>query len=287
MPAKMVPFIRVLSLTAMLVCLGGTVGFQNAQVAPDVSPYVLPRSDVISVPPNNVHSGYKISVALPSGYEEAPTKSFPIVYVLDGDWYFGLTASMARLSEAVRESPPVIVVAIGFGGTLQDQRRRRAIEFTPAVETTLTGSGHAATFLAALRQSIIPVVESRYRVTPDRTPIGHSLGGLFAAFAMLRAPDVFRRVVIGSPALWSSEELIVSELDRALKQRHALPSHLFLGVSSGDGARIRASYKALTHTLNMSAPHLRWTSQEFAHTTHQSSVAELISHGLPWVLMDK
>jgi predicted alpha/beta superfamily hydrolase len=55
--------------------------------------------------------------------------------------------------------------------------------------------------VSVLRDEIIPLVERSYRITDDRGIMGHSLGGLFAAYALFEAPDLFRRYGILSPSL--------------------------------------------------------------------------------------
>ena len=246
-------------------------------------PYALPRTAVFSLQSPRTGS-YRIMVALPAAYESSKD-SFPIVYLLDGDWYFSLAASSSRLLEAVGEQRPSILVGVGYGGTVQEQRQRRIREFTPAAEATLQDSGRGAEFLAALQNDLVPAIESRYRVSTERVLVGHSLGGLFAAYAMTRAPGFFRHLVIGSPAFWASSDAMLSDVAELLKKGNQGPARMFLGVSPADSDPIRASHVQLVRTLTAHAPaSLAWSAAEFAKSTHQSSVTPLISSGLPWVL---
>jgi predicted alpha/beta superfamily hydrolase len=63
-------------------------------------------------------------------------------------------------------------------------------------------SGGAPAFLRVLREEILPFVEETYRTSEDRGIAGHSFGGLFAAWMLLEAPDLFRRYGLNSPSLW-------------------------------------------------------------------------------------
>jgi hypothetical protein len=265
--------LRLAMVVVLLVTIGKSAAAQGA--------YTLSRTDIVPVTAGN-HS-YRLSIALPAAHDAANGR-FPVVYLLDGDWYFGLTVATLRLLEAVGECPPTIVVAIGYGGDVAEQRRRRIQEFTPVREERLAGSGQAAAFLERLRATIIPLIESRYRASTDRTLVGHSLGGLFATYASLHAPGLFKRVVIGSPALWSSTDALREEL---LKRRGAaLPDRVFLAVASGDGPVVREGYDALHTWLKGTQPPLRWVAEEFPNLTHQSVVPALVARALPWILAE-
>jgi uncharacterized protein len=267
---------------AVLVMCGGTSVDAQPEPPQTVGAFTMPRSEVL-VTPNTAEAAesYRISVSLPAGYETGDQR-YPVVYVLDGDWYFAMAASTARLLEVAGELPPLIVVSIGYGGTIAEQRARRGREFTPDAVAGLAGSGAAAAFLGVLQKELVPLVERRYRTSSDRTLVGHSLGGLFATFAMLRAPRLFQRVVIGSPALRTSGPALVKALS-APDATRPLPQRIFLGVAAGDFAPIRESYQSLHAWLQTAPEGVHWAAEEFAGMTHQSVIASLFARGLPWV----
>src|SRR5262245_62095797 len=74
---------------------------------------------------NSQHSGrtYRITIKLPLGYTKtpadgwpfnAPAGKWPVVYVLDGNWYFGLVADIIRPMAWCGSTSDAIVVAIGY-----------------------------------------------------------------------------------------------------------------------------------------------------------------------------
>jgi hypothetical protein len=245
------------------------------------APYTMSRTDVFDVT-SAAGQLYRLSVSLPAAYAGADRR-FPVVYVLDGDWYFGLAASTARLLEAVQELPPVIVVAIGYGGSVADQRARRIREFTPEPIETLKDSGHAAEFLGVLQKQLLAAVESRYRTNGERALVGHSLGGLFAAHALVKAPGLFQRVAIGSPALWSSGPPIVTQLSAL----NAHPRRLFLGLADGDARAIRDSHQSLKRWLATAPAGMQSAAEEFPGMTHQSVIGPLFARALPWMFREQ
>lgn len=57
----------------------------------------IPATDERIVKALSVDQEYLISVALPYHYHEKPTKTYPVIYVLDGNWYFGMVVDMVRI----------------------------------------------------------------------------------------------------------------------------------------------------------------------------------------------
>jgi uncharacterized protein len=57
---------------------------------------------------------HHLSVALPDGYSSS-TQAYPVIYVLDGDFIFGMAAGLTRFSNWFRGVPEAIIVGIGYG----------------------------------------------------------------------------------------------------------------------------------------------------------------------------
>ena len=56
---------------------------------------------------------YHLSVALPDSYKTS-TQAYPVIYVLDGDYNFGVAAGLTRFSNWFRNVPELIIVGIGY-----------------------------------------------------------------------------------------------------------------------------------------------------------------------------
>jgi len=155
---------------------------------------------------------YRISVALPLG----PPARASVVYLLDADELFGLATDTARLLQDSGEIPPVLVVGIGYPiHSFDEAMVPRSRDFTPVTDgpyeqlvRELRGgkccvpTGGAKDFLEFIRGELKPFIAGHYSVDPgDSTVIGHSLGGLFALYALLQEPGTFQRYVVGSPCL--------------------------------------------------------------------------------------
>ena len=56
----------------------------------------IPGTEVRTLRSAFVDQEYSISVALPFGYSENPEQTYPVIYVLDANTYFGMAVEMAR-----------------------------------------------------------------------------------------------------------------------------------------------------------------------------------------------
>lgn len=188
---------------------------------------------------------YTLSVHLPDQYNES-TKSFPVVFAMDGDASFDefVSASLARKGEM--ES---IVVGVGFGLALPERRDRRIREYIPEPVADLPGSGSASILLEALESKLIPFVEDRYRTQPgSRMLAGHSLGGLFTAWVMLERPDLFDKWVILSPSL-AVTDLSASLDGYRIDGAHEIPNVILAVGSEENPERMKAPAQRFAEAL--------------------------------------
>jgi predicted alpha/beta superfamily hydrolase len=151
-----------------------------------------------------------------------------VLYVLDG-WHFPLMAFIQENNIYSKRMAPVIIVNVGHSPA-KDAMTLRARDFTPTKTSGDPNSGGAPAFLDFLEHELMPFIDRTYRTnTSDRGLLGHSLGGLFAIYALERRPALFQRIVAASPAL-RPDDVILKEARRALR---ALPATVRLDLSVG------------------------------------------------------
>jgi predicted alpha/beta superfamily hydrolase len=144
--------------------------------------------------------------------------------MLDADYAFAVAVNivdlLARRSE---QAPHAILVAIAYPKQYPSEERyrlNRTRDYTPwpmagAAPGAQGGSGQAARFLRVLERDVFPYVEARYPADgADRTLVGHSYGGLFAAWVLQKRPELFRRYLIVSPSLWYNDEALLKHEER-------------------------------------------------------------------------
>ncbi|HKP27752.1 MAG TPA: alpha/beta hydrolase-fold protein [Gemmatimonadales bacterium] len=165
---------------------------------------------------------YGISVGLPPGYKENPTRSWPLLVVTDGDHVFPVAFDAASALAGQGDIEGVIVLSVG--AVLDDGdsvwTRRRIYEFSPPnwdrqdpFGKLLTGfcaaykaapdkcSGGAPRFLDMIVKEIIPKAKAKYRVDMNRLGLyGISAGGFFASWVIFQPNSPFTTYIISSPA---------------------------------------------------------------------------------------
>ena len=208
---------RPLRVTAWLPFLA----FAGALCADPKPPEVaLADTEARSITSSVSGRAYGLLVALPDGYADSG-KSYPVLYVLDG-WHFPLVAFLAQQSAYSKRMPQLIVVNLDQGAGRETRgmvMNLRRLDFTPTKVRGDDYSGGADKFLAFLEGEVIPFVDATYRTDKgDRCLLGHSYGGLFAIYAMVHRPGLFRRIVAASPSLGWDHGSTIKAAEELLKR---------------------------------------------------------------------
>jgi len=270
-------------------------------------PFILPGSVSHTLKSAAINEELRIDVSMPVEYEEGDA-SYPVVYLIDGQWYFPMVSQAARLIGMDDELPRMIVVGIGYERTenrLGEEEQRlaklRCRDLTPTVESSdgwrtaskqpLKGpleTGRAGRFLDIIERDIKPLVERHYRVKRgDQTLAGFSLGGLFALHVLFRHSQYFHRYIAGSPSLWWGGGAIFQFEDDFASNHPDLDKSLFLSMGALEEEGSAESFKMVTNLKALSEklaarqyPSLRLESLILENETHSTGVAATFIRGL-------
>ena len=135
---------------------------------------------------------FEIYVNLPKNYDENRQKGYPVIYLLDADWYFdgsdvrlgngGVKGIVTRLIE-MGDIPETILVGIGY--IYGENHRER--DFLYPFDSCVDNSGGGEKFYTFLENELIPLIDVTFNTdTSERTLIGHSYGGYFTLYALLK-----------------------------------------------------------------------------------------------------
>jgi len=236
----------------------------------------------------------KISVAAPAMM--APGATIPVLYVVDGDFLFGMAAEIARAISSVAAFPAFYVVGIGYDANYLDFLKLRTADLSPPIGAEAVASmgaigamigsdrnGGAEAFLVFLADTLKPEIAARYPETGGGEQIlfGHSLGGLFAAHALLTRPDAFSSFVVSSPSLWWDGFSIFQKLP-AFRERLASlsPPRVFVDVGGKEQDPPTSVPPGLGVTLEEAQAQIRAArmvdaAKEFADALSEAGVANL------------
>ncbi|WP_297964697.1 alpha/beta hydrolase-fold protein [uncultured Campylobacter sp.] len=143
-------------------------------------------------------------------------------------------------------SKTVLIVGIGYDSPLAYDTKRRTRDLTPAASgEKYANGGGAAEFYDFVKDELFPLVEKKYSTAKsDKIYFGHSFGGLFGIYALLRDDGIFDEFFIASPSLWWGEsQLIRDALDEG-KLRSNLKAKFIMLVAGSREMRKGKTDKA-------------------------------------------
>ena len=143
-------------------------------------------------------------------------------------------------------SKTVLIVGIGYDSPLAYDIKRRTRDLTPAASgEEYANGGGAGEFYDFVKDELFPLVEKKYSTAKsDKIYFGHSFGGLFGIYALLRDDGIFDEFFIASPSLWWGEsQLIRDALDEG-KLRSNLKAKFIMLVAGSREMRKGKTDKA-------------------------------------------
>lgn len=228
---------------------------------------------------------YHLSVALPDGYLTS-AQAYPVIYVLDGDFLFGMAAGLTRFSNWFLKVPEAIIVGISYGMESADQwAQLRERDFKiPEVRDAPSDSA-ADLFLDALTREMIPFIEANYRTLPsERCLYGYSSSGFFVLYALFHRPDAFRRYISGSGDLYIAYPYVIQHDARLAARDAATPLHLYLSAGESEDDQFPYFHQLVTFLEQGNYPGLTLTTEIYPGEGHGSEgMALTYLHGLRMV----
>jgi predicted alpha/beta superfamily hydrolase len=157
-----------------------------------------------TIPSKVLDQERKVWIYTPWQYEEYPDKKLETIYVFDAQnrEYFDLVHSTLQFLGG--EEFAFIVVGIE-SPIIEEKNQSRNTDFLPrathaeTIEKYGKYSGGADKFLGFVETEVIPFMDKHYRTLPERVAVGHSNGGTFISYALLKAPDLFDAFIAISP----------------------------------------------------------------------------------------
>jgi hypothetical protein len=268
--------IRTAAVITLAIFLVGVTPSFAQKSAP---PVTLADTEKRAITASKIGSRYDLFISLPQNYKTSK-QSYPVLYVLDG-WHFPLMAFLQNNNIYSKRMNPVIIVNIGHSPA-KDETTLRDRDFSPTRTAENPNSGGAPAFLDFLEHELIPFIDRTYRTnTTDRGLLGHSMGGLFALYALEQRPALFQRIVAASPALQPDDA--VSREASALRTLPA-PVRLDLSVGSDDELGFTETTTALARILDSVKPkELDYRFTVYPGQNHNSVRLASFPAGLYWV----
>jgi predicted alpha/beta superfamily hydrolase len=279
----------VFLLTSVLLSLAAG-GCKAANPTPGVgTPYPVvrvPRSEIRQLHSSETGRDYDLYIRLPDEYEKYPKVKYPVLYLLDAQWDFKMMDSIYGSLKYDGFIPEMIIVGITYSGDKPDYETLRAKDFTPVNTNNVPGSGDAPKFLAFLKDTVIPFVESNYQTRPsERVLMGHSYGGLFTLYAMFTEPSLFSGYVSGSPVTVYDTNFSFKQEEAYFEQNKELPTRLYIFVG-GEESLLYPVTQFVDVLQSRNYEGLKLETRVIEGEGHSSSKTEGYNRGLRFVFQD-
>ncbi len=231
-----------------------------------------------------------IKIILPKNYKNSSAEKFDVLYVLDGEWNTSLAEKVYEFLEHAKFIPTNIII-VSVPNFYKNGINMRERDFTPTSTENKEGkfswmkssliSGGASNFLLFLKEELVPFVNRKYNTAIENNILyGTSSGGLFAIYAYLYEPTVFKSYLTVEPSLWWDKEYINKIALGRLQNKEGIKNTLW--ISSRDGnAQDEMGIFGFDSLLTLKAPtDLQWKVEAYPNETHFSAIWKGIYDGL-------
>ena len=200
--------------------------------------------------------------------------AYPVLILQDPESEFTLAAAAVDMLSDSGRIPPMIVVGI--------KNTNRTRDMTPSQPAKAFGgsAGGADKFLAFIADELLPTIDRTYRTRSYRVLVGHSLGGLFAVYALMNRPEVFQGYIAISPSLWWDDQALVKASPPFFAAHKNLRADLYLSMGSEGQEMLGGAWKLSAVIEESKIPDLRWEFKRSPDEDHGTTPYLGIYEGL-------
>lgn len=228
-------------------------------------------------------TGTDYSIYIEEPPQRASAGKIPAVLFMDGDDQFG---SAVAAYEKLRTDDPrtrqLLLVGVGYGASYRKPQNKRFRDYTPTPMPGEEGTGGAKNFLSFLSTTLWTELAGRYALSEtERGIAGHSLGSLFALYALFQPKPFFNRALVSSPSVWYDDRSIM-KIARDLRDRQSvLPGRAFLSVGQEDTPSMTGDLTLLEEQLAARPfDQLEFTQKRYLDKDHYNAIEPAFEDGL-------
>jgi len=242
----------------------------------------------------NQKNKYKLYVSFPKNFH-ASQQDYPLIVSLDADYSFAITRNIVEHLADRNQFPDSVVVGVAYAEP-DAYRANRTRDYTPSFVANggygpqyQALSGGAPQFKDFIQKDLLPFMQQEYRAKGARSLVGHSFGGLFAAWVLLNTPMLFDDYVMVSPSLWYDDSLLHRMGEKISTWQTPINAYITVGEfevnSQHDMVKDAQRFSNnLMRLKNLAAPgtiHARFQIEQ--DETHNSIFPNALSRGLRFI----
>ncbi|MFS1522799.1 alpha/beta hydrolase [Microbulbifer sp. 2304DJ12-6] len=256
------------------------------------SSFEIKNSEIFSISSSVLGRKYDIYIKVPHDYSntENEKKTYPVLYLNDGPHTFKVASGVTHF----RSMDKAIVVGISFAHG-ENGQFSRVRDLTPEHDKSWKSykTGGALEYLAFIESEVLPFVEGKYRVDPQKRILaGHSLGGSFGTWVFLTKPELFSSYILTSPSLWwKGDAIFETEEHYAASNKH-LKINIFYATGSletpenGMKQMVSGQKKFVSRLRSRNYKGLNLQDEIVQGTDHYSTFPVGLAKGLRWIYQE-
>jgi predicted alpha/beta superfamily hydrolase len=205
-------------------------------------------------------------VNLPDSYISESTQTYPVIVLIDGDYYFNLCTGIIGEMANNEQVPEMIIIGLSKVDRVKDYTPTNSIISLNGNkdENYLKSSGASKLFLDFIEKELLVEIDDRYRTNSFKIMVGQSFGGLLAATSYLSSGSLFDGYIAIDPSLWWDNQYIVKQIDNINVEK--IENNYFY-LSSADKYE---NFSGATHIF------------ELNRNSHDSFYSKLMSKGISY-----
>jgi predicted alpha/beta superfamily hydrolase len=229
------------------------------------------RVDSLHIYSKELGKERKVRIYTPWEYDHKPNSKFEVIYVFDAQAKHFFDIVHATLPFLNKSQFPMIVV-----GVVSENRN---VDFLPKSihpETFKRYNGNigkADQFINFLGKELIPYMDENYRTLPKRIAIGHSNGGTFITYSLLKNPELFDAYIAISPNYPYDKEQIYNMMKEFDSNKFKSAKFIYM-CNANEGDVWTAVNKKVISSLKSKSfkDKIVLVNQDFSKTTNHVSV---------------
>ncbi|MDZ7723048.1 MAG: alpha/beta hydrolase-fold protein [candidate division KSB1 bacterium] len=278
--------LKQFKFTVFLILVNFSLSMKTQAETP---PFVLNNTHKVQMKSEWTGHEHELVIYLPDSYENSPEKHYPVLYFTDAYWDMPLLHSIYGQLTYDNVLPELIMVGFSYPGEDVNYGDLRSRDLSPTrVSAANIKSGQGPEFLTFIEKTVIPYMQSEYRVdAKDRALAGSSMGGLFVLYAMYEKPNLFKRYIAISPAAGWDNRYLFDRDDRYAATHKTLQVRLFLSYGTDEYEPFREPIIALQKKL-ATRNYDEFALLNFAieGERHSGVKSEGYSRGLRWIFQN-
>jgi predicted alpha/beta superfamily hydrolase len=221
----------------------------------------------------------KIKICLPEEYKPGSSAKYDVVYLIDGEMHFDDFLTIYKFARNQKFIPPLILISLPNIYSREGCTRDR--DFLPEKTTDNLKGGGADNFIAFFKNELIPYIDKKLPTSGDNSLYGHSLGGVYTMYVLLKEPGLFTDYYCSDPAFPWNNRRIITMASETFKNTVELNKTLWI-VGVEETYRNVGIAKMDTVLKAMAPKGLRYKISVYPNETHMSVRFKGIYDGLKY-----